>query len=110
MYLPFTLRKMYYKELLLRKPLFLGHSKKGVGFSNKSGSLLNERTCLAQHNQQLHREMTAAISPHLSLSPVGRDDSILKVGQAPLNQAKDKFAENLSPGFQKGRQCLSMQR
>ena len=26
MYLPFTLRKMYYKELLMRKPIFLGAS------------------------------------------------------------------------------------
>ena len=32
MYLPFTLRKMYYRELMLRKPLFVGASRKGVGF------------------------------------------------------------------------------
>jgi len=45
MYLPFTLRKMYYKELKRRNPLFLGASKKGVGF--RGSSLINERTCLA---------------------------------------------------------------
>ena len=46
MYLPFTLRKMYYKELMMRKPLFVGASKKGVGFAHER-ALLNERTSLA---------------------------------------------------------------
>ena len=44
MYLPFTLRKMYYRELMLRKPLFLGASRKGVGFKTQRP---NERTCQA---------------------------------------------------------------
>ena len=46
LYLPFTLRQMYYKELKKRKPIFLGASKKGVGFNGPT--LLNERTCLWQ--------------------------------------------------------------
>ena len=33
LYLPFTLRKMYYKELMLRKPLFVGTSRKNIGFN-----------------------------------------------------------------------------
>ena len=54
MYLPFTLRKMYYKELMMRKPLFVGASRKGVGFGGGPGPidnnkkvLLNERTSQA---------------------------------------------------------------
>lgn len=50
-YLPFTLRKMYYKELMQRKPIFLGASKKGVGFEPPTSPhhILNERTCQAQN-------------------------------------------------------------
>ena len=43
LYLPFTLRKMYYKELMLRKPLFVGTSRKGVGFNGDVN--VNKRTC-----------------------------------------------------------------
>ena len=31
-YLPCTIRKLYYNELMLRKPIFIGASKKGIGF------------------------------------------------------------------------------
>lgn len=54
MYLPFTLRKMYYKELMMLKPIFVGASRKGVGFGgpdiagdNRGRVILNERTSLA---------------------------------------------------------------
>ena len=40
---------MYYKELIMRKPLFIGTSKKGVGFGEEKNKrvLLNERTSQA---------------------------------------------------------------
>ena len=47
LYLPFTLRKMYYKELMMRKPLFVGASKKNIGFGDTKNHVVNERTCQA---------------------------------------------------------------
>ena len=53
LYLPFTLRKMYYKELMLRKPLFVGTSKKNVGF-NGDQQVINKRTCQGQIKQRIN--------------------------------------------------------
>lgn len=40
---PFQLRRMYYRELMKSKPIFLAKSKKGVGFGDP-GVLVNQRT------------------------------------------------------------------
>ena len=49
-YLPFTLRRMYYRELKMRKPLFVGLSKKGIGF-DPNPRRVNSRTSKAQQEQ-----------------------------------------------------------
>ena len=40
---PFQLRRMYYRELMKNKPIFLAKSKKGIGFGDP-GVLVNQRT------------------------------------------------------------------